>query len=98
GGGAVAAPMRRGPRRPPETLGAPAPNRSGDGAPASPHRGRSPLQPVLLDLPVQPLPVDPEQPRGLVLVAPALAQRGGEQAALGLLERRHVARIDGGRV
>src|SRR6266566_3190738 len=67
-------------------------------AAASPHRRRSPLQPVLLDLPIQPLPVDPEQPRGLVLVAPALAQRGGEQATLGLLERRHVARIDGGRV
>src|SRR5207244_7440253 len=37
-----------------------------------------------------------EQPRRLVLVPPALAQRGGEQAALDLLERRHVTQIDGG--
>src|SRR5206468_6924414 len=64
--------------------------------PRTPVAVKSLPQPVLLDLPVQPLPVDPEQPRRLVLVAPALAQRGGEQAALDLLERRHVAQIDGG--
>src|SRR5205814_1203836 len=50
------------------------------------------------DLAVEALAVDPEQPRGLVLVAAALAQRGGEQPALGLLERRHVAQIQGGSV
>src|SRR5206468_10826926 len=38
GGGAVAAPMRRRGRRPIEAPGSAAPNRSGDGAPASPHR------------------------------------------------------------
>src|SRR6266436_6069411 len=37
GGGAVAAPMRRRGRRPIEAPGSAAPNRSGDGAPASPH-------------------------------------------------------------
>src|SRR5437867_7577695 len=38
GGGAVGAPMRRRERRPIEAPGSAAPNRSGDGAPASPHR------------------------------------------------------------
>src|SRR5439155_19411759 len=38
GGGALGAPMRRRPRRPIEAPGSAAPNRSGEGAPASPHR------------------------------------------------------------
>src|SRR5205814_1512047 len=38
GGGAVGAPMRRRARRPIEAPHSAAPNRSGDGAPASPHR------------------------------------------------------------
>src|SRR5438094_5661831 len=38
GGGALGAPMRRRPRRPIEAPDSSAPNRSGEGAPASPHR------------------------------------------------------------
>src|SRR5947208_15521663 len=62
-------------------------------------RARPPLpQAVLFDLAVEALAVDAEEARGLVLVAAAPAQRGGDESALGLLERRHVAQVEGGGV
>src|SRR3989442_13834690 len=61
-------------------------------------RSASLPQAVFLDLAVQALAVDAEEARGLVLVAAAPAQRGGDEPALGLLERRHVAQVEGGGV
>src|SRR5581483_551642 len=55
-------------------------------------------QPILLDLAVEPLPVDPEETRRLVLVPVALPERRREQATLGVFEGRDVRRLAGARL